>query len=181
MKTSRPVDARLLADGEDPGLQSELGTEYTRLTGGCHEHAARFGHPQERDVPRSVGFRCACVSRPRDHPLERTSRAKYCPSALNQSRYSGPVSEFPLRACSDHKSATFPEALAFGARVYLVHEITLHVVRSKTLLTRNLGSLHCTNSDLGSLYPPTGRFPGFLNAQASTAPVLCNEVTPNYV
>ena len=42
MKTSRPVDARLLADGEDPGLQSELGGEYTRLYGGCHEHAARF-------------------------------------------------------------------------------------------------------------------------------------------
>ena len=41
MKTSRPVDARLLADGEDPGLQSELGDEYTRLYGGCHEHAAR--------------------------------------------------------------------------------------------------------------------------------------------
>jgi len=42
MKTSRPVDARLLADGEDPGLQSELGGEYTRPTGGCHEHAARL-------------------------------------------------------------------------------------------------------------------------------------------
>eukprot|EP00964_Phaeocystis_antarctica_P135711 scaffold100052_cov48-Phaeocystis_antarctica.AAC.1 len=42
MKTSRPVDARLLADGEDPGLQSELEAEYTRPTGGCHEHAARF-------------------------------------------------------------------------------------------------------------------------------------------
>eukprot|EP00964_Phaeocystis_antarctica_P041144 scaffold23515_cov57-Phaeocystis_antarctica.AAC.1 len=42
MKTSRPVDARLLADGEDPGLQSELGGEYTRPNGGCHEHAARF-------------------------------------------------------------------------------------------------------------------------------------------
>ena len=25
------------------GLQSELGAEYTRPTGGCHEHAARFG------------------------------------------------------------------------------------------------------------------------------------------
>eukprot|EP00964_Phaeocystis_antarctica_P109379 scaffold73853_cov50-Phaeocystis_antarctica.AAC.8 len=42
MKTSRPVDARLLADGEDSGLQSELGGEHTRLYGGCHEHAARF-------------------------------------------------------------------------------------------------------------------------------------------
>eukprot|EP00964_Phaeocystis_antarctica_P002441 scaffold1271_cov47-Phaeocystis_antarctica.AAC.2 len=42
MKTSRPVDARLWAAREDPGLQSELGAEYTRLTGGCHEHAARF-------------------------------------------------------------------------------------------------------------------------------------------
>eukprot|EP00964_Phaeocystis_antarctica_P043934 scaffold25207_cov74-Phaeocystis_antarctica.AAC.1 len=32
MKTSRPVDARLWAAGEDPGLQSEaeLGAEYTR-------------------------------------------------------------------------------------------------------------------------------------------------------
>eukprot|EP00964_Phaeocystis_antarctica_P110576 scaffold74924_cov43-Phaeocystis_antarctica.AAC.1 len=38
----RPMDARLLADGEDPGLQSELGGEYTRLYGGCHGHAARF-------------------------------------------------------------------------------------------------------------------------------------------
>eukprot|EP00964_Phaeocystis_antarctica_P101994 scaffold67435_cov100-Phaeocystis_antarctica.AAC.1 len=27
MKTSRPVDARLCAAGEDPGLQSELGAE----------------------------------------------------------------------------------------------------------------------------------------------------------
>ena len=43
MKTSRPVDARLLADGEDPGLQSELGGEYTRPYGDCHERAARFG------------------------------------------------------------------------------------------------------------------------------------------
>eukprot|EP00964_Phaeocystis_antarctica_P029468 scaffold16607_cov46-Phaeocystis_antarctica.AAC.1 len=42
MKTSRPVDARLLADGEDPGLQSELRGEYTRLYGGYHEHSARF-------------------------------------------------------------------------------------------------------------------------------------------
>ena len=42
MKTSRPVDARLWTAGEDPGLQSELGGEYTRPTGGCHEHAARF-------------------------------------------------------------------------------------------------------------------------------------------
>ena len=42
MKTSRPVDARLWAAREDPGLQSELGAEYTRPTGGCHEHAARF-------------------------------------------------------------------------------------------------------------------------------------------
>ena len=46
MKTSPPVDARLWAAREDPGLQSELGAEYTRPTGGCHEHAARFGHPQ---------------------------------------------------------------------------------------------------------------------------------------
>eukprot|EP00964_Phaeocystis_antarctica_P014153 scaffold7790_cov68-Phaeocystis_antarctica.AAC.2 len=46
MKTSRPVDARLWAAREAPGLQSELGAEYTRPTGGCHEHAARFGHPQ---------------------------------------------------------------------------------------------------------------------------------------
>eukprot|EP00964_Phaeocystis_antarctica_P013406 scaffold7338_cov42-Phaeocystis_antarctica.AAC.1 len=43
MKTSRPVDARLWAAREDPGLHSELGAEYTRPTGGCHEHAARFG------------------------------------------------------------------------------------------------------------------------------------------
>ena len=42
MKTSRPVDARLWAAREDPGLQSELGAEYTRPNGGCHEHAARF-------------------------------------------------------------------------------------------------------------------------------------------
>eukprot|EP00964_Phaeocystis_antarctica_P074521 scaffold45832_cov54-Phaeocystis_antarctica.AAC.2 len=42
MKTSRPVDARLLADGEDSDLQSVLGGDYTRLYGGCHEHAARF-------------------------------------------------------------------------------------------------------------------------------------------
>eukprot|EP00964_Phaeocystis_antarctica_P118913 scaffold82641_cov30-Phaeocystis_antarctica.AAC.1 len=42
MQTSRPVGARLLADGEDPGLQSELGAEYTRPNGGCYEHAARF-------------------------------------------------------------------------------------------------------------------------------------------
>ena len=42
MKTSRPVDARLWAAREDPGLQSELGGEYTRPYGGCHEHAARF-------------------------------------------------------------------------------------------------------------------------------------------
>ena len=40
------------------------------------------------------------------------------------------MSEFPLRACSDHKSATFPKALAFGACVYLVHEITLQDVRA---------------------------------------------------
>eukprot|EP00964_Phaeocystis_antarctica_P102236 scaffold67620_cov41-Phaeocystis_antarctica.AAC.1 len=39
-------DARLWAAREDPGLQSELGGEYTRPTGGCHEHAARFSHPQ---------------------------------------------------------------------------------------------------------------------------------------
>ena len=42
MKTSRPVDARLWAAGEDPGLQSELKGEYTRLYGDCHEHVARF-------------------------------------------------------------------------------------------------------------------------------------------
>ena len=42
MKTSRPVDARLWAGGEDPGLQSELRGEYTRPKGDCHEHAARF-------------------------------------------------------------------------------------------------------------------------------------------
>eukprot|EP00964_Phaeocystis_antarctica_P084633 scaffold53340_cov43-Phaeocystis_antarctica.AAC.1 len=42
MKTSWPVDARLWTAGEDPGLPSELGAEYTRPTGGCHEHAARF-------------------------------------------------------------------------------------------------------------------------------------------
>eukprot|EP00964_Phaeocystis_antarctica_P104680 scaffold69795_cov58-Phaeocystis_antarctica.AAC.1 len=42
MKSSRPVDARLWAAREDPGLQSELAGEYTRPTGGCHEHAARF-------------------------------------------------------------------------------------------------------------------------------------------
>eukprot|EP00964_Phaeocystis_antarctica_P098532 scaffold64537_cov29-Phaeocystis_antarctica.AAC.3 len=41
-KRTNQEDARLLADGEDPGLQSELGGEYTRLYGGCHEHAARF-------------------------------------------------------------------------------------------------------------------------------------------
>eukprot|EP00964_Phaeocystis_antarctica_P007006 scaffold3791_cov76-Phaeocystis_antarctica.AAC.1 len=37
MKTSRPVDARLWAARrrEDPGLQSELESEYTRPTGGC--------------------------------------------------------------------------------------------------------------------------------------------------
>eukprot|EP00964_Phaeocystis_antarctica_P039521 scaffold22614_cov33-Phaeocystis_antarctica.AAC.1 len=46
MKTSRPVDARLWAAGEDPGLQSELGAEYTRPYGDCHEHAARFDRPQ---------------------------------------------------------------------------------------------------------------------------------------
>eukprot|EP00964_Phaeocystis_antarctica_P064963 scaffold39125_cov37-Phaeocystis_antarctica.AAC.1 len=46
MKTSRPVDARLWAAGEDPGLQSELGAEYTRPYGDCHEHAARFNRPQ---------------------------------------------------------------------------------------------------------------------------------------
>ena len=28
---------------EDPGLQSELGAEYARPHGDCHEHAARFG------------------------------------------------------------------------------------------------------------------------------------------
>eukprot|EP00964_Phaeocystis_antarctica_P092586 scaffold59579_cov48-Phaeocystis_antarctica.AAC.1 len=48
MKTSRPVDARLWAAREDPGLQSELRGGYTRPTGGCHEHAARFGHPQPK-------------------------------------------------------------------------------------------------------------------------------------
>ena len=32
----------LWAAGEDPGLQSELGGEYTRPYGDCHEHAARF-------------------------------------------------------------------------------------------------------------------------------------------
>ena len=42
MKSSRPVDARLWAAREDPGLQSELGAEYTRPYGDCHEHAARF-------------------------------------------------------------------------------------------------------------------------------------------
>ena len=42
MKTSRLVDARLWAAREDPGLQSELGGEYTRPYGDCHEHAARF-------------------------------------------------------------------------------------------------------------------------------------------
>eukprot|EP00964_Phaeocystis_antarctica_P072230 scaffold44142_cov24-Phaeocystis_antarctica.AAC.1 len=46
MKTSRPVDARLLADEEDPGLESELGGENTRPTGDCHEHAACFDPPQ---------------------------------------------------------------------------------------------------------------------------------------
>ena len=40
------MDARLWAAGEDPGLQSELGAEYTRPNGGCHEHAARFDRPQ---------------------------------------------------------------------------------------------------------------------------------------
>ena len=46
MKTSRPVDARLWAAGEDPDLQSELGGEYTRPCGDCHEHAAWADHPQ---------------------------------------------------------------------------------------------------------------------------------------
>ena len=36
------VDARIWANGEDPGLQSELRGEDTRPAGGCHEHAARF-------------------------------------------------------------------------------------------------------------------------------------------
>ena len=36
----------LWAAEEDPGLQSELGAEYTRPYGDCNEHAARFGHPQ---------------------------------------------------------------------------------------------------------------------------------------
>eukprot|EP00964_Phaeocystis_antarctica_P022898 scaffold12791_cov66-Phaeocystis_antarctica.AAC.1 len=43
LKTSRPVDTRLWAAREDPGLQSELRAEYTRPRCGCHEHAARFG------------------------------------------------------------------------------------------------------------------------------------------
>ena len=46
MKTSRPVNARIWAAREDPGLQSELGGKYTRPSGGCHEHAARFDHAQ---------------------------------------------------------------------------------------------------------------------------------------
>eukprot|EP00964_Phaeocystis_antarctica_P081144 scaffold50732_cov39-Phaeocystis_antarctica.AAC.1 len=47
MKTSvRPVNSRLWAAREDPGLQSELGAECTRPTGGCHEHAALAYHPQ---------------------------------------------------------------------------------------------------------------------------------------
>eukprot|EP00964_Phaeocystis_antarctica_P086329 scaffold54666_cov68-Phaeocystis_antarctica.AAC.2 len=43
MKPSQPVDARLWAAREDPGLQPELGSEYTRPYGDCYEHAARFG------------------------------------------------------------------------------------------------------------------------------------------
>eukprot|EP00964_Phaeocystis_antarctica_P067052 scaffold40578_cov69-Phaeocystis_antarctica.AAC.7 len=54
MKTSRPVDVRLWAAGEDPGLQSELRGEYTRLDGDCHEHAARFGTNGRPCLPRGV-------------------------------------------------------------------------------------------------------------------------------
>eukprot|EP00964_Phaeocystis_antarctica_P054438 scaffold31988_cov67-Phaeocystis_antarctica.AAC.7 len=41
-------------------------------------------------------------------------------------------------------------------------------VRSTTLPTRNLGSFYCTNSDLGSLYPPTGRFFTFVALLSAT-------------
>ena len=53
------MNARLWAAKEDPGLQSELGGEYTRPTGGCHEHVARFD-PVYRigEGPLKYGFKC---------------------------------------------------------------------------------------------------------------------------
>eukprot|EP00964_Phaeocystis_antarctica_P101068 scaffold66583_cov64-Phaeocystis_antarctica.AAC.10 len=81
MKTSRPVDARLWAAREDPGLQSELAAEYTRPTGGCHEHAARFGHPQgDRGRTR--------VNLKRLYPMARTASSSPRTLCVNRGRAS---------------------------------------------------------------------------------------------